>query len=75
MREVREALEVMRGPAPITAIFTTFDSVAELIYLLLMSLAVRVPEDVALVSFGGTLHHPTDWKRARRLAMMGKLPP
>ena len=54
--EMFESLQLMlAGPSPITAIFATFDSIAELIYLLLMRLGVRVPEDVSLVSFGGAV--------------------
>ncbi len=54
--ETLEALKSMlAGPSPITAIFATFDSLAELIYLLLMRLGVRVPEEVSLVSFGGVI--------------------
>ncbi|WP_437204028.1 substrate-binding domain-containing protein [Planctomicrobium sp. SH664] len=40
--------------SPPTAIFATFDSLAEVIYLALGKLGLRVPEDVSLVSFGGT---------------------
>jgi GntR family transcriptional regulator, arabinose operon transcriptional repressor len=36
-----------------TAIFASFDSLAESIYLLLPRLGLRVPEDVALIGFGG----------------------
>jgi DNA-binding LacI/PurR family transcriptional regulator len=36
-----------------TAIFATFDSSAEEIYLQLMRLGIRVPEDVSLVGVGG----------------------
>ncbi len=36
-----------------TAIFATFDSLAEMIYLLLPRLGLRVPEDVSLIGFGG----------------------
>ena len=39
---------------PPTAIFATFDSLAEAIYLLLPRLGLRVPEDVSLVGEGGT---------------------
>jgi GntR family transcriptional regulator of arabinose operon len=35
-----------------SVIFTTFDSLAESIYLLLRQLKLRVPEDVSLVGFG-----------------------
>ena len=38
---------------PPTAIVTTFDSVAEMVYLLLPRLGLRVPEDVSLLGFGG----------------------
>jgi GntR family transcriptional regulator, arabinose operon transcriptional repressor len=36
-----------------TAIFASFDSAAEMIYLLLMQLGLRVPEDISLIGFGG----------------------
>ena len=52
---VRANLEaVLAGPTRPTAIFCGFDSEAELLYLLLPRLGVRVPEDVSLVGFGGT---------------------
>jgi DNA-binding LacI/PurR family transcriptional regulator len=38
---------------PPTAIFVTFDDVAELIYLHLIRRSIRVPDDVSLISFGG----------------------
>lgn len=54
---VRTALQqVFSRPAPPTAIFASFDSLAEIIYLLLLRLGLRVPEDVSLVGFGG------DWR-------------
>lgn len=57
---IRESLERMwKLPAnerP-TAIFVTFDSIAELVYLSLMQMGVRVPEDISLVSFGGAYRH------------------
>ena len=37
-----------------TGIMTSFDSVGEMVYLLLARLGVGVPEEVSLVSFGGT---------------------
>ena len=37
-----------------TAIFASFDSAAEMIYLLLLRLGLRVPEDISLIGFGGT---------------------
>ncbi len=36
-----------------TAIFTSYDPLAEMIYLLLPRLGLRVPEDVSLIGFGG----------------------
>ena len=38
-----------------TAIFTSFDSAAEMIYLLLLRLGLRVPEDISLIGFGGVM--------------------
>ncbi len=53
--EVFRALKAMMSrPDRPTAIFTTFDSLAELIYLQLGSLGVRVPEDISLIGMGGT---------------------
>ena len=49
--------EMFQHPNPPTAIFATFDSLAELIYLLLGKLGKRVPEDVSLLGFGGTVRH------------------
>jgi GntR family transcriptional regulator of arabinose operon len=46
---------VVNHPERPTAIFTTFDSAAELIYLLLLRLGLRVPEDISLIGFGGTV--------------------
>lgn len=37
-----------------TAIFCAFDSEAELVYLLLTQMGIRVPEDMSLIGFGGT---------------------
>ncbi|MBN2292479.1 MAG: GntR family transcriptional regulator [Pirellulales bacterium] len=50
-----EALErMLYSPKPPTCIMTSFDSVGEVVYLLLNRLGINVPEDVSLVSFGGT---------------------
>lgn len=43
-----------RQPSAPTAIFVTFDSMAELIYLQLHRMGIRVPEDVSLIGMGGT---------------------
>ena len=45
--------QVFAKPTPPTAIFTSFDSLAEVIYMLLPRLGLRVPEDVSLLGFGG----------------------
>lgn len=45
--------QVFAASNPPTAIVTTFDSLAEMIYLLLPRLGLRVPEDVSLLGFGG----------------------
>lgn len=50
-----QAIERLFGkPDAPTAIFTSFDSTAEVIYLLLPRLGLRAPEDVSLVGVGGT---------------------
>lgn len=57
-QELLTTLEAMfQRPDPPTAIFATFDSLAELIYLLLGKMGLRVPEDVSLIGFGGTVRH------------------
>ena len=54
--ELLKALkEIFAGANPPTAIYCTFDSTAEMTYLLLSQLGLRVPEDVSLLSFGGAL--------------------
>ncbi len=60
----RALQEAFAKPDPPTAIFTTFDSIAELIYLLLLRMGLRVPDDVSLLGFGGALR---DGAFARRL--------
>ena len=42
-----------KHPKRPSVIFTSFDSLAELIYLLLCRLGVRVPEHMSIVGFGG----------------------
>ena len=42
-----------QGPDRPTAIFTTWDAAAEMIYLLLGHFGLRVPEDIFLVGEGG----------------------
>jgi GntR family transcriptional regulator, arabinose operon transcriptional repressor len=43
---------VFAKPNPPTAIFTGFDTLAEMIYFLMPRLGLRVPEDVSLLGFG-----------------------
>ena len=47
------------GTAPPTAIFASFDPLAEAIYLVLPQLGLRVPEDVSLIGFGGARREGT----------------
>jgi GntR family transcriptional regulator, arabinose operon transcriptional repressor len=52
--DVRPSLERwFAAPNPPTAIFATFDSLAEVLYLVLPRLGLRVPQDVSLIGFGG----------------------
>ena len=51
------------GPDRPTAIFASFDTLAETIYLLLPRLGLRIPEDVSLVGFGGAWREGAIMKR------------
>lgn len=47
--------ELLRqNDTPPTAIFCPFDSEAELIYLVLHQMGVKVPDEISLIGFGGT---------------------
>jgi GntR family transcriptional regulator of arabinose operon len=48
-----ELQKVFSQPDPPTAIFASFDPLAELIYILLLRMGKRIPDDVALLGFGG----------------------
>ena len=62
---VSRALEAMfAAPDRPTGIMASFDTLAEMIYLLLDRMKLRVPEDVSLVGFGG---------KARRGALTQRL--
>jgi GntR family transcriptional regulator, arabinose operon transcriptional repressor len=50
----RHLVELLSHPQRPSALFCSFDSEAELAYLLLQRLGVRVPEEISLVGFGGT---------------------
>jgi GntR family transcriptional regulator of arabinose operon len=45
--------ELFSGDQPPTAIFVSFDSLAEMIFMLLARRGIRVPDDVSLLGFGG----------------------
>ena len=68
----REALERMfsRPDCP-TAILSGFDTMAELIYLLLGQMGLRMPEDVSLIGFGGTERRSAILSRLTSVAMDG----
>jgi len=51
MRRKLESL--FASPTPPTAIFTSFDSEAELMFLQLAQMGLKVPEDVSLLGIGG----------------------
>jgi len=52
---LQQNLSRLLGSAnPPTAIFSPFDAETESIYLLLNKIGVKVPEEISLVSFGGT---------------------
>lgn len=52
---LRSSLEQMLNhPVPPTALFCSFDSEAEMLYLLLNSMGIKVPEQMSLVGFGGS---------------------
>lgn len=55
-----------------TAIVTTFDSVAEVVYMILGELGLRVPEDVSLVGFGGTRRHSAFLRRLTSVVIDGE---
>jgi len=55
---------VFRGPDRPTALLASFDSIGEVLFLLMPRLGLRVPEDVSLVGFGGAWR---DSALARRL--------
>ena len=54
-KAIAEALgRMLTSPEPPTGIMTSFDSVGEMVYLLLNRLGVKMPDEVSLISFGGT---------------------
>lgn len=53
-RIVQDLTRLFQQPEPPSAIFATFDSMAELIYLQLHRMGIRIPEDVSLIGVGGT---------------------
>ena len=57
-----------------TAIFASFDSMAELLYLLLQQMSLRLPEDVSLVGFGGTVRRRAIASRLTSVATIRPAP-
>jgi DNA-binding LacI/PurR family transcriptional regulator len=45
--------KMLQLPERVTGIFTTFDSLSERIYLTLVRMGVRVPEDISIIGIGG----------------------
>jgi len=45
--------QMLAVPEPPTALFTTFDSLGEVIYLVASSMGLQVPGDLSIVSYGG----------------------
>ena len=52
-----------------TGIFCSFDSEAELVYLLLGRLGIRIPQDVSLMGFGGTWREGAIMRRLVSVAL------
>jgi DNA-binding LacI/PurR family transcriptional regulator len=50
-KNLEEVLGAKKRP---TAIFCPFDSESELLYLLLNQIGIKVPDEISLISFGGT---------------------
>lgn len=61
--------ELLASPKPPTAIFCSFDSEAELIYLLLNRMGVKLPEQISLVGFGGTWREGAITRRLTSVAV------
>ncbi len=71
--EEEAVLEVLRKtfdrPDRPTAIFASFDTLAEMIYLLLPRLGLRIPEDVSLLGFGGAWREGAIMKRLTSIVL------
>ena len=52
-----------------TAIMASFDPDAELLYLLLGQLGIKVPEDISLISFGGAARESAILKRVTAITV------
>ncbi len=50
----KNLLALLKAPHRPTAIFCAFDSEAEMVYLVLQRMGIRVPHEISLVGFGGT---------------------
>jgi GntR family transcriptional regulator, arabinose operon transcriptional repressor len=68
--DVMRALRtVFARTSPPTAIFSSFDPLAETIYLVLPQLGLRAPEDVSLLGFGGARREGTLMRRLRSVVI------
>jgi len=56
--EIEDSLKrILNQPERPTAIFTTFDSMAERVYLHLTKMGMRMPEDISLIGVGDQIRH------------------
>ena len=65
-------ISIMSANERPTAIVTTFDSIAEVVYLVLQELGLRIPEDVSLIGFGGTRRHSAFLRRLTSVVIDGE---
>jgi len=61
--------KILQSPSRPTAIFCTFDSEAELVYLLLNRMGVKIPEELSLVGFGGMWREGAIMRRLTSVAV------
>ncbi len=60
---------IVQHPDRPTAIMATFDSLAELVYVALEKMGLRMPEDISLMSFGDTWRESTIISRLTAVTM------
>ncbi len=67
-----EALErMLSGPERPTAIMTALDSLGEMVYLLAGQMGLNIPEDLSLVSFGGSDRQGAIIRRLKSVTLDG----